>query len=162
MLTLYDLRTESTVNPLGIDHADPRFSWKLSGTGRGLLQSAYQVQVASSTGLLKNDQPDAWDSGKVLSGENYDVTYAGKPLESGQRLFWRVRVWDQAASPVLTAKAPGSRWPCSRPPAGRQIGSAFRLDPRARRCICATRSPSTNRRSGRASTPPVWATARFI
>ena len=32
MLQIYDLKTEYLSNPLGIDAANPRFSWKLRST----------------------------------------------------------------------------------------------------------------------------------
>ena len=76
-----DLRCEYRVNPLGIDAAKPRLSWKLE-TGnlklRGIRQTAYQVLVASSENLLKKDQGDFWDSGKVTSDQSIQVEYADK------------------------------------------------------------------------------------
>jgi alpha-L-rhamnosidase len=93
------------VRPLGIDSRVPRLSWKLeSGNlkletrsvaeiARGVRQRAYQILVASSEELLKQDKGDLWDSGKVASDQSVNVEYAGKPLTSNQRCFWKVRVW---------------------------------------------------------------------
>jgi hypothetical protein len=63
-----NLRCEYLENPLGIDVAKPRLSWKLE-TGdlkpeRGIKQTAYQVLVASTPELLAKDQGDLWDSGR--------------------------------------------------------------------------------------------------
>lgn len=82
-------------NPLGIDVAKPRLSWAFASSSRGAAQSAYQVLVASSEALLKADTGDLWDSGKVESDQSAFVEYAGKPLASEMRCYWKVRVWDQ-------------------------------------------------------------------
>src|SRR5579863_1964560 len=63
-----DLRCEYRANPLGVDAAAPRLSWRLDSTipaTRGLYQSAYQILVASSAALLARNQGDLWDTGKV-------------------------------------------------------------------------------------------------
>jgi len=93
-----DLRCEYLVNPLGIDTCVPRLSWRseirgLKSEVRGLKQASYQILVASSEELLKQDKGDLWDSGKVASDQSVNVEYAGKPLTSNQRCFWKVRVW---------------------------------------------------------------------
>ena len=95
------LRCEFRVNPLGIDTAQPRFSWALRSDLRGDRQTAYQVLAASGPEPLARDQGDLWDSGKVPSDQSIEVVYAGKPLQSGQRVWWKVRVWNVAgeASP---------------------------------------------------------------
>jgi alpha-L-rhamnosidase len=96
-----DLRCEYRVNPLGIDAAAPRLSWKLEArdpAARGLAQSAYQVLAARSEALLARQQGDLWDSGKVNSGASIHVAYAGKALTSGEPVWWKVRVWDASAN----------------------------------------------------------------
>ena len=55
------LKIEYAVNPLGID-VIPRFSWSHDGTGE---QSAYRILAASNAELLRRQQPDIWDSGRV-------------------------------------------------------------------------------------------------
>ena len=45
--------------------------------------------------MLKADQGDLWDTGKVASDQTLHVVYAGKALGSCQRCFWKVRVWDK-------------------------------------------------------------------
>jgi len=88
-----DLRTEYATNPLGIDVGQPRLSWKLAAEARGVVQSAWQVQVAASAaGLGSGDL--VWDSGRVESSASIHRPYAGEPLASGRRYHWRVRVWD--------------------------------------------------------------------
>ena len=41
-----------------------------------------------------------WDSGRVESDQSVHVVYAGTPLKSQQRYFWKVRVWDQDGQPT--------------------------------------------------------------
>jgi alpha-L-rhamnosidase len=89
-----ELRCEHLENPQGIDPTQPRLSWMLYSSERGVKQSAYQILVASSEDKLKSDAADLWDSGKVLSDESILVAYAGKPLASRTECFWKVRVWD--------------------------------------------------------------------
>jgi len=97
------LRCEYLEDPLGIDVAKPRLSWKLQVSGlksqpsmeRGIKQSAYQILVASTPENLAKDQGDLWDSGKVVGDRSIQVEYVGKPLESGAECHWKVRVWEE-------------------------------------------------------------------
>jgi alpha-L-rhamnosidase len=93
------LRCEGLVNPLGIDRAQPRFSWAIPPGDRGLSQKAFQIVVLPSPAAA--DAEASWDSGKVDSDQSQWVSYAGKPLSKNSRCWWKVRVWDQseAASP---------------------------------------------------------------
>ena len=105
-----NLRCGSWLNPLGIDDPSPRLSWQVvatNATDRAQSETAYEIQVASSAGLLASNLPDLWDSGKVVSAQPFNVPYAGSALTSAQQLFWQVRVWDvnnqpSAWSPVAT------------------------------------------------------------
>jgi alpha-L-rhamnosidase len=97
-----NLRCEFRVNPLAIDATKPGLSWKLE-TGdlkpeRGIRQTAYQILVASSADLLKKDQGDLWDSGKVPSDQSVHNDYQGKPLASGMLCHWKVKAWTTDAS----------------------------------------------------------------
>ena len=89
------LKTEFLENPLGIDTAMPRLSWIVKDPTTGARQTAYQVQAASSSEKLANGEADLWDSGKVASDQSHLVGYLGKSLSSLQRVFWRVKCWDQ-------------------------------------------------------------------
>jgi alpha-L-rhamnosidase len=95
MLKIFDLRCEYKKNPVGIDVHKPRFFWKLSSDDRGAMQSAYQINVASSDQDLNGGSSLIWDSGMVKGDSSIQVEYAGPVLNSGERLFWRVRVWDE-------------------------------------------------------------------
>tara|TARA_B110000037_G_scaffold222822_1_gene299785 strand:- start:10108 stop:13512 length:3405 start_codon:yes stop_codon:yes gene_type:complete len=88
------LRCEYAINPLGIDTKIPKFSWILETDGRGELQSAYQVLVATSLNNLNNDIGNKWDSKKVKLSNSVNIPYQGDLLTSGEKCFWKVRVWN--------------------------------------------------------------------
>ncbi|UEG52842.1 glycoside hydrolase family 78 protein [Mucilaginibacter daejeonensis] len=92
-IQLNDLRCEMLVNPQGIDVTVPRLSWKMTGTGRGIEQTAYEVLVASSPAKLAAGQGDLWTSGKVASNASIMVSYAGKALTSRMAAYWKVKVY---------------------------------------------------------------------
>ncbi len=94
------LRTEYMTNPLGIDVARPRLSWQLHSDRRGARQTAYRILAAATEDSLVETGHDLlWDSGKVPSDQSTHVEYAGPPLRSAQRVWWKVRVWDEYDQP---------------------------------------------------------------
>ena len=92
--TLNNLRCEYLVNPSGLDVPQPRLSWVMESATRGQKQTAYQILVASTMDNLARNKGDLWDSGKVDSDASIQIEYAGHPLASGTRAYWKVRVWD--------------------------------------------------------------------
>lgn len=98
------LTVNHTTNPLGIDNQTPLFSWQLNCLSRGIKQTAYQILVASSPELLRNNTADLWNSGKTISDETINIPYAGKALISEQHCFWKVKIWDQNGKE--------SKWSC--------------------------------------------------
>jgi alpha-L-rhamnosidase len=82
-------------DPLGIDIPHPLLSWQLQDSRRGAKQEAYEIRVASSVEALAGGKADIWDSGKVNSASSVNVAYAGPELQSRQRYYWQVKVWDQ-------------------------------------------------------------------
>ncbi len=89
------LRCEYRVNPLGIDEAQPRLTWRVESKERAQGQAAYHILVSSSESLLRKNSGDIWDSGKVVGDQTVNVNYHGQPLASRQQCFWKVRVWDK-------------------------------------------------------------------
>ncbi|HXG33956.1 MAG TPA: family 78 glycoside hydrolase catalytic domain [Bryobacteraceae bacterium] len=87
-----ELRVEYLADPMGVDVAQPRFSWKLEHPERGQQQTAYQVLVSLEPAVTSGD---IWDSGRVASPESVHVVYGGKRLESGRTYYWKVRWWDK-------------------------------------------------------------------
>jgi len=90
MLVAYDLRTEHMSNPIGIDAARPRLGWKLQSDRQHVWQSAYRIQAAPDPDFSQL----LWDSGRVESDQSQHVPYGGPPLSSTERVYWRVKVWD--------------------------------------------------------------------
>jgi len=104
-----DLRCEYLAEPLGLDVAQPRLSWRLEASdarARGQRQTAYQVAAASSEKLLA--QADLWDSGMVDGDQSVNVVYGGKPLTSGQACCWKVRVKDEHGA--VSGWSPAGHW----------------------------------------------------
>ena len=91
-LSVKDLTCEHKRNPIGIDARQPRFSWKITGTGNGIMQTAYSIRV--STDARFSSSKMVWQSGKTESEESVLIAYNGPELKSGQRYFWQVKVWD--------------------------------------------------------------------
>ncbi|QDU71456.1 alpha-L-rhamnosidase [Mucisphaera calidilacus] len=98
-LALTYLRCEYQENPLGLDETSPRLSWQLTSRVRGQAQTAYRVLVACTPEELEQDRGDLWDSGKIVSRQSVGVTYAGKPLASRQKCYWKVMAWDKDDQP---------------------------------------------------------------
>ena len=91
-VTVGTLSVNHLEEALGIPTDPPVFSWQLTGPGRGIVQTARQIQVTTSADGF--DDPDVWDSGRVESSESVNVPYGGDQLEATTRHHWRVRVWD--------------------------------------------------------------------
>jgi alpha-L-rhamnosidase len=89
------LKTEYQENPLGIDTAKPRFSWRLTSQARGAGQSAYEIRVAADEEELRAGRSLIWDSGRVESRESVFRVYGGPELQSRTRYVWQVRVWNE-------------------------------------------------------------------
>ncbi|MCM3630234.1 glycoside hydrolase family 78 protein [Paenibacillus glycanilyticus] len=95
MEKIHRLRCEYNQNPIGVQTTQPRFSWELESSKRGLRQTAYQIIVSDNERDALAGIGTLWDSKKVDSAETFHIAYAGKPLVSWQRCYWTVRCWDQ-------------------------------------------------------------------
>ena len=105
------LRCEYRANPRGMDVVDPRLSWIVQATAateRGQRQTAYHILVASQPQLLLADQGNLWDTGKVESSQSVQVVYAGQPLTSRMRCYWKVQLWDKDGK--LSLWSPPAEW----------------------------------------------------
>jgi len=91
-LKLQSLLTENLTDPVGIDIAQPRFSWQLVSAKRNTSQSAYEIKVVSGKSTL-------WSSGKVNSDQSVHVKYNGPALQSGKKYNWQVKAWDNSGKP---------------------------------------------------------------
>ena len=99
----WQLKCDSLVNPLGLDSKAPMLSWQLRDARFGARQSAYEIEVASTSALLAAGKPDVWDSGRIESDQSAGVSYVGPTLAAEKRYFWRVKVWDKDGKPYPTS-----------------------------------------------------------
>ena len=105
---ILDLRCEYQENPLAIESAAPRLSWRLASPARGAAQTAWQILVASSPAALAENRGDLWDSGKVASGASSQIAYQGRALAARESCHWKVRVWDEHGE--VSAWSPAASW----------------------------------------------------
>lgn len=114
------LQTEYQTYPLGIDVAQPRFSWQMESTRHGAAQTAYCLTVSNREGTV-------YTTGQVESDLSVGIEYAGPELQPRTRYTWQVQIWDEKGrkhtSPEATfetglmgegwndAQWIGSQWP---------------------------------------------------
>ncbi|EMI51847.1 alfa-L-rhamnosidase [Rhodopirellula sallentina SM41] len=93
---VHDLRIEHLRDPIQLDCAKPRLSWKIhaNDSDRNVMQASYHVLVASRAELLSPEHADLWNSGVVESAQSTLVPYEGEQLRSRQACFWKVRITD--------------------------------------------------------------------
>lgn len=139
-ITASHLKTNTRVNPFGIDTATPEFAWRLETSAPNATQSAYHVQVSIAERFATGDDL-IWDSGQVISDAQFGVRYSGGALESARRYWWRVRVWDGAGMAGPWSDAvwfeiaildparwnPGVKWISGAPPDSRKNSAALYL-----------------------------------
>ena len=93
--TVYDLRVEALLqSPAWITNPMPEFSWKIASEQTGVHQKAYRI-CASETQETLDDAIFLWDSGWVESRQSHFLRWGGRPLEAGQKVFWKVSVRDE-------------------------------------------------------------------
>lgn len=95
---------DNRVNPVGIDPGDLFFSWEMQSSGQAVMQSAYQLVVASSIEKLNRGEFDLFNTNVVKSDQSIQVRYSGGALQSASTYFWKVRVWDNHNTPAAWSK----------------------------------------------------------
>ena len=95
-LATEDLRCEYKLNPLGIDIAKPRLSWKIAAdtATNKILQKAYRIQVSFNDSSFASANKLSLDTKKVNSERSVHLEYTGEKLVGRSRYYWRVKVWD--------------------------------------------------------------------
>ena len=91
-ISVSGLSTDHRTNPVGIDNKKPGFSWKIVARERNVIQTSYNVEVATTSRFQASSL--VWQSGKVNSDESVLVSYQGKDLEPSKKYYFRVKVWD--------------------------------------------------------------------
>ena len=90
-----NLTCEYLHNPLGIDITKPRLSWNFIAQQRNQLQTAYEIIVTDNEKDSKAAKGNMWQTGKIISADNIQVEYAGKPLQPFTKYYWRVKWYDK-------------------------------------------------------------------
>ena len=90
-ILITNLEVDKLNSPHGLDNKNPKFSWIIDTDHYNVLQTHYQVFVATDKVFSKNSL--VWDSGKVASDESVYVNYLGKELAYDTQYFWTVKVW---------------------------------------------------------------------
>ncbi len=72
------------------DTNEPRFSWNYESDAQNVKQISYRIIVASTENLALKSIGDLWDSGEVFSDKMLYIPYEGKPLQSRDKVFWKV------------------------------------------------------------------------
>lgn len=94
-LRVVDTRCEYTVNPLGIETAQPLLTWEIQAFEKNTMQAAYRILVSDDSMLLVNDKANIWDSKKVTSSDNQQVLPPSLFIKPATKYYWKVMVWDQ-------------------------------------------------------------------
>jgi len=93
-MQVYELKTEYLKNPIGIDAAAPRLSWKSKSTARNVMQSGYTVRVGLDSIALAAGKNLIWNDQQKKSDASVLVPYGGPALKSNTRYYWQVKVKD--------------------------------------------------------------------
>ncbi|MES2376871.1 MAG: family 78 glycoside hydrolase catalytic domain [Bacteroidota bacterium] len=99
-----NLKCEYLVDPIAIDNQYPTLSWQMVSAENSKSQKAYKILVASTLTLLAENKGDYWNSGIVHLSNSIQVSYGGKRLNSRQKLYWKVMIWDEKNQPSAWSK----------------------------------------------------------
>jgi len=107
-LQVVNLQCEYRYEPLGVESANPSFSWMMQSVKRDAGQKAFRVLVADDSLLLAANTGNFWDSGKISTENSFQVRYGGKELRSAKTYFWKVMVWDTKGR--TSSWSPVAKW----------------------------------------------------
>ncbi|AET62005.1 rhamnosidase a [Paenibacillus terrae HPL-003] len=102
MLKVKALRCEHLNNPIGLGCKKPRLSWQIESDKMYVSQKRFQLQVSVNPTF----ESLIWNHFSY-SDQSILFPYEGPPLESGQRYYYRVKVWAQGAGDT---EAEESEW----------------------------------------------------
>jgi len=94
-----NLKCDYLADPIAVENQHPLLSWQITSAQKAKNQKSYRVIVASTPALLAQRKGDYWNSGKILSANSTQVAYGGKPINSRQKVYWAVMVWDEKDQP---------------------------------------------------------------
>ncbi|WP_316814765.1 glycoside hydrolase family 78 protein [Pedobacter nyackensis] len=92
-ISVAELKVEHQDNPLSVETAMPRFSWKISSKLKNTFQTSYEIRVGTEKTGLNLNKGLVWKVSNKTD-QSVLVPYAGDKLQSKKRYFWQVRVKD--------------------------------------------------------------------
>ena len=101
--SVYDLKSEHLVNPIGLDVKAPRLTWKINDPRRGAIQKSYDISVGTDSIKVAAGKGSYWNTGKINSS-NQMVVYDGKQLKPFQKYYWLLKVWDKNNQKIINEK----------------------------------------------------------
>ena len=96
---IVDCRTDGRVEPLGVNSAQPAFSWRMQSDVIGAAQKSYRVVVKDAADTV------VWDSGVVESAASVGIVYEGEALKPCAAYTWTVTVTDQTGAELVSEPA---------------------------------------------------------
>lgn len=84
------MKTDSMVNPIGINKKDISFSWKMDSGKRGIKQINYCIIVAEDECFSEI----VWNSGNISTDKSVNIEYTGMAFKPSKRYWWKVMVED--------------------------------------------------------------------
>lgn len=87
-LRVYDLKTDYSTKPLGIENPNPVFSWKLIDEDPATKQEGFEIKITDADGDV------VWNSGFIETELSHDIKYEGKSLNPRSRYNWNLKVKD--------------------------------------------------------------------
>ena len=94
MFLIKNIKCEYVERPIAITTMKPRFSWEISSEQNNIYQKAYKIKVENEKGNI------IWNSGKIESRNSIGIVYDGELLDSCNRYYYRVKVWDKNGNTV--------------------------------------------------------------
>lgn len=88
------MKVQGLSEPIGIGTRQPELSYIVKGRAQG----AFRLLAASTRELLQQGVGDLWDSGICKRCETFGIVYEGVELQSRQKVYWKVIVWDGEGS----------------------------------------------------------------
>jgi alpha-L-rhamnosidase len=96
------LKCEYLVNPIGIDAAHPRFTWRLEDKRTGAKETGIRIIVGTDSVHVSKGTGNCWQVSK--DGNTQLEMYAGTPLQPFTRYYWTVQVVDKDGQPSAFAQ----------------------------------------------------------
>lgn len=101
--TPHSLKTDLRTAPLGIDSAQPEFSWLIDDEASGFVQDGFELELSDSRQFSADSV--RWRSGRVNSSRPFGARYEGPALASATTYSWRVKVHSGTAASEWSAPA---------------------------------------------------------